>query len=52
MEKKQYAKPEIMSHEMISFETGLSSCVKVATVDGTNPVQKVCLRPDNTWINL
>jgi len=52
LEKKLYVKPEIMNHELISFETGLSSCIKVATVDGTNPVQRVCLKADNTWHNL
>lgn len=49
MEKKRYSKPAVLQHEGIQFETGLSSCIKVATVDNTHPPEKVCLRPDHTW---
>jgi len=49
MGKKLYAKPAVMSHETISFETGLSSCIKIATVEHSNPPEKVCLRSDYTW---
>lgn len=52
MEKKLYSKPSVMSHESITFETGLSSCIKIATVDDTNPPEKVCLRPDHIWYPL
>ncbi|MEK8126963.1 hypothetical protein WMW72_03470 [Paenibacillus filicis] len=49
MGKKLYARPEVMSHEMIAFETGLSSCIKIATVQNTNPPEKVCLYPNHKW---
>ncbi len=49
MGTKLYNKPEVISHESIVFETGLSSCIKIATVEHSNPPEKVCLRPNHTW---
>lgn len=51
MTKKLYTKPEVLNHASIAFETGLSSCIDVAT--RTNPpYNQVCLRPDGTWVDL
>lgn len=49
MIKLPYSKPEVLAHEIIQFETGLSNCTKIGTVIGTNPPEKVCLKPDHTW---
>ncbi len=49
MEKKKYAEPKVVSHEVVTFET-LLSChppnIPAQTTDGNLPV---CLRPDGTW---
>ncbi|WP_159887663.1 hypothetical protein [Paenibacillus puerhi] len=52
MSKQLYMKPEVLQHEQIAFETGLSSCVKIGIVDGSNPPDRVCLRPDGTWVDI
>lgn len=49
MQKKQYAKPAILSEEKIAFETLISCNDPNQPGEIHNGQIPICVRPDNTW---
>ncbi len=46
MQKPAYSKPEVLSHQLISFETGISNCVYTCEMPGYGTV---CVKQDGSW---
>lgn len=46
---KQYARPAVLAHERIQFETAVSKCNPPSFPVNNTPQGNICVHPDQTW---